>query len=124
MQVRKQQLDLDMEQQTGSKYEKEFVKAVYCHPAYLTYMQTTSWEMLEFCMRCLYILNINNWSCHLQILEMSASICCLFILLMVSFAVQKLLSLIKSPLFIFALSYEIAPKNTATICQCSVYIFF
>ena len=42
MQVRKQQLELDMEQQTGSKYEKEYVKAVYCHPAYLTYMQSTS----------------------------------------------------------------------------------
>ena len=41
MQVRKQQLDLDMEQQTGSKQEKEYVKAVYCHPAYLTYMQST-----------------------------------------------------------------------------------
>ena len=36
MQVRKQQLELDMEQQTGSKQEKEYVKAVYCHPAYLT----------------------------------------------------------------------------------------
>ena len=35
-----------MEQQTGSKQEKEYVKAVYCHPAYLTYMQSTSWEML------------------------------------------------------------------------------
>ena len=46
MQVRKQQLELDMEQQTGSKYEKESVKAVYCHPAYLTYMQSTSREML------------------------------------------------------------------------------
>ena len=45
MQVRKQQLELDMEQQTGSKYEKEYVKAVYCHPACLTYMQSTSWEM-------------------------------------------------------------------------------
>ena len=41
MQVRKQQLELDMEQQTGSKEEKEDVKAVYCHPAYLTYMQST-----------------------------------------------------------------------------------
>ena len=41
MQVRKQQLELDKEQQTGSKYEKEYVKAVYCHPAYLTYMQST-----------------------------------------------------------------------------------
>ena len=42
MQVRKQQLELDMEQQTGSKSEKEYVKAVYCHPAYLTFMQSTS----------------------------------------------------------------------------------
>ena len=40
MQVRKQQLELDMEQQTGSKSGKEYVKAVYCHPAYLTYMQS------------------------------------------------------------------------------------
>ena len=39
---RKQQLELDMEQHIGSKYEKEYVKAVYCHPAYLTYMQNTS----------------------------------------------------------------------------------
>ena len=46
MQVRKQQLELDMEQQSGSKYEKEYVKAVYCHPAYLTCMQSTSWEIL------------------------------------------------------------------------------
>ena len=46
MQVRKQQLELDMEQQTGSKQGKKYVKAVYCHPAYLTYMQSTSWEML------------------------------------------------------------------------------
>ena len=46
MKVRKQQLELDMEQQTGSKLGKEYVKAVYCHPAYLTYMQSTSWEML------------------------------------------------------------------------------
>ena len=46
IQVRKQQLELDMEQQTGSKLEKEYVKAVYCHPAYLTYMQSTSWETL------------------------------------------------------------------------------
>ena len=41
MQVRKQQLELDMEQQTSSKLGKEYVKAVYCHPAYLTYMQST-----------------------------------------------------------------------------------
>ena len=45
MQVKKQQLELDMEQQTGSKLGKEYVKAVYCHPAYLTSMQSTSWEM-------------------------------------------------------------------------------
>ena len=42
MQVKKQQLEPDMEQQTGSKLGKEYVKAVYCHPAYLTYMQSTS----------------------------------------------------------------------------------
>ena len=46
MQVKKQELELDMEQQAGSKLEKECVKAVYCHPAYLTYMQGTSCEML------------------------------------------------------------------------------
>ena len=46
MQINKQQLELDMEQQTGSKSGKEYVKAVYCHPAYLTYMQSTSWEIL------------------------------------------------------------------------------
>ena len=45
MQVRKQQLELDMEEQSGSKEEKEYVKAVYCHPAYLTYTQSTSCEM-------------------------------------------------------------------------------
>ena len=45
MQVRKQQLELDMEQQTGSKLGKEYIKAVCCHPAYLTYMQSTSCEM-------------------------------------------------------------------------------
>ena len=44
MQVKKQQLELDMEQQTGSKLEKEYIKAVYCHPAYLTSMQSTSCE--------------------------------------------------------------------------------
>jgi len=42
MQVRKEQLELDMEQHTGSKQEKKYIKAVYCHPAYLTYMQSTS----------------------------------------------------------------------------------
>ena len=46
MQVRKQQLDLDVEQQTGSKSGKEYIKAIYCHLAYFTYMQSTSWEML------------------------------------------------------------------------------
>ena len=46
MQVRKQQLELDMEKQTGSKSGKEYVKAVYCHPAYLSSMQSTSWETL------------------------------------------------------------------------------
>ena len=45
MQVKKQQLESDMEQQIGSKLGKEYVKAVYCHPAYLTYMQSTSCEM-------------------------------------------------------------------------------
>ena len=45
MQVKKQQLELDMEQQTGSKSGKEYVKAVYCHPDYLTHMQSTSCEM-------------------------------------------------------------------------------
>ena len=46
MQVKKQQLELDMKQQTGSKLGKENTKVVYCHPAYLTYMQSTSGEML------------------------------------------------------------------------------
>ena len=46
MQVKKHQVELDMEQQIGSKSGKEYVKAVYCHPAYLTYMQSISWEML------------------------------------------------------------------------------
>jgi len=46
MQVKKQQLELDMEQQTGSKLGKEHVKAVYCHPAYLTYMESNSYKML------------------------------------------------------------------------------
>ena len=45
MQVKKQQLELDMEKQTGSKLGKEYVKAVYCHHAYLTYMQSTLCEM-------------------------------------------------------------------------------
>ena len=45
MQVKKQQLEPDMDQQTSSKLGKEYVKAAYCHPAYLTYMQSTSYEM-------------------------------------------------------------------------------
>ena len=48
MQVKKQQLEPDMEQQTGSKLEKEYVKAIYCHPAYLTYMQNSSCEMPDW----------------------------------------------------------------------------
>ena len=47
MQVRKQQLELDIEQKTGCKLGKEYVKAVYCHPVYLTYMQSTSCEWMK-----------------------------------------------------------------------------
>ena len=47
-QVKEQQLELDMKQQIGSKSGKEYIKAVYCHSAYLTYMQSTSWEMLDW----------------------------------------------------------------------------
>ena len=47
MQVKKQQLELDMEPQTGSKLGNEYLKFVYCNPGYLTYMQSTSWEMLD-----------------------------------------------------------------------------
>ena len=58
MQIKKQQLELDMEQQTGSKLGKEYVKAIYCHPAYLTYMQSTSCRMLGW---------INtSWNQHCQ----------------------------------------------------------
>ena len=46
MQVKKQQLELDMERQTGSKLEKEYSKPVYCHPTYLTHMQSILWETL------------------------------------------------------------------------------
>ena len=46
IQVKKQQLEPEVEQQTGSKLGKEFAKAVYCHPAYLTYMQSTSCKIL------------------------------------------------------------------------------
>ena len=45
-QVKREQLEPDMEQQTGSKLGKEYIKAVYCHSVYLTYMQSTTWEML------------------------------------------------------------------------------
>ena len=48
MQVGKQQLELDMVQQNGSKLGKEYVKAVYCHPAYLAYMQSTSCKMPDW----------------------------------------------------------------------------
>ena len=48
MQDRKHQLELDMEQQTGSKLGKEYIKTVYCHPAYFIYMPSTSWEMLDW----------------------------------------------------------------------------
>ena len=68
MQVKKQQLELDIEQQTGSKSRKEFVKAVYCHPVYLTYMQSTSWENagLEEAQTGIKIAgrNINNLICR------------------------------------------------------------
>ena len=47
MQVKKQQLELDMEQCTSSKLEKEYIETVYCHPAYLTYMQSPSAVILE-----------------------------------------------------------------------------
>ena len=47
MQVKKQQLEPDMEQLTGSKSGKEYIKAVYCHPAYITSMHSTSYEMLD-----------------------------------------------------------------------------
>ena len=46
MQVKKQQLGLDMQQWTSSKLGKEYIKAVYCHQSYLTYKQSTSWETL------------------------------------------------------------------------------
>ena len=48
LQTKKQQLEPDMEQQTGSKLGKEYDKAVYCHPTYLTYMQSTSGETLDW----------------------------------------------------------------------------
>ena len=62
MQVKKQQLELDMEQQIGSKLGKEYVKAEYCHPAYLTYMQNISCEMLGWMKNKIASRNINNLS--------------------------------------------------------------
>ena len=60
-QVKKQQLELDMEQRTGSKLGKEYVKAVYCHLAYLTYMQSTLCKMLGWMkLSCNQDWNINN----------------------------------------------------------------
>ena len=60
MQVKKQQLELDMEQQTGSKLGKEYVKAACCHPDYLTYMWNTSCEMLAWMTHQIARRNINN----------------------------------------------------------------
>ena len=65
MQEKKQQLELDIKQQTGSKLGKEYVKAVYCHPPYLTYMQSTSretlgWKKHKLESRLLAGRNINN----------------------------------------------------------------
>ena len=63
MQAKKQHLEPDMDQQTGSKRGKEYIKAVYCHPAYLTYMQSTSWEMPDWMKHKLQLIpgrNINN----------------------------------------------------------------
>ena len=67
MQVKKQQLELNMEQQTGSKSGKEYIKVVYCKPAYLTYMQSTSWwnAGLEEAQAGIKIAgrNVNNLTC-------------------------------------------------------------
>ena len=62
MQVKKQQLEADMEQQTGSKLGKDYIKAVFCHPAYLTYMESTSCEMPDWMKHKIKIAgrNINN----------------------------------------------------------------
>ena len=65
MQVKKQPSELHMEQQTGSRLRKEYIKAVYCHPAYLTYMQSTSCELLGWMKHKLesrLLRNINNLS--------------------------------------------------------------
>ena len=60
MQVRKQQLGVDMKQQTGSILRKEYVRVVYCDPPYLTYMQNTSWEMLDKAQAGIKIARRNN----------------------------------------------------------------
>ena len=60
MQVKKQQLKLHLEQRTGSKEEKEYIKAVYCHPAYLTSVQSTSCEMLAQTGTKITGRNVNN----------------------------------------------------------------
>ena len=60
MQIKKQQLEWDLEKQTGSELGKEYVKAVYCHLAYLTYIQSTSCEMLDWMKHKLAWRNINN----------------------------------------------------------------
>ena len=62
MQVKKQQLEQDMEQNTGFKSEMVYVRAIYCHPAYLTYMQNTLWEILDEAQAGIKIAgrNINN----------------------------------------------------------------
>ena len=62
MQVKKQQLELDVEQRTGSKLEKEYIKDAYCFPTYLTYMQSTSCKMYDEAQAGIKIVgrNINN----------------------------------------------------------------
>ena len=78
MQVRKQQLEMDMEKQTGSKLGKEYIKAVYCHPPYLTYVQSPSWETLGWMNEAQAGIeisgrNINNLRCADDITLMAES---------------------------------------------------
>ena len=67
IQVKMQQLEVNMEQQPGSKWGKEYVKVAYCHPAYLIHMQSTSWEMLDWMKhkldscKCEFLLNGYLW---------------------------------------------------------------
>ena len=78
MQVKKQQLELDIEQQTGSKLGKEYVKAVYCHPAYLTYMQSSVQFSPQSCptlcdpMDC----SMPGFSVHHQFLDLAQMYVC------------------------------------------------